>query len=128
MTIAEWCIPVAVLVYLLTIAPFKPLGYKEFDNSKPRAPQFYASGIRSRALGAHLNGIETFPFFAIAVVLAEFRAGPQFWIDTLAVAFVVARLAYVGLYLTDRPTLRTLVWNVGFAINVGIFVSPLFPR
>jgi uncharacterized MAPEG superfamily protein len=79
-------------------------------------------------LGAHLNGIETFPFFAVAVVLAEFKAGPQFWIDALAVAFVITRVVFVGLYLANRATLRTIVWNLGFAINVAIFVSPLYPR
>ena len=62
MTISEWMIFSAVILYLLTIAPVKPLGYRTFDNSNPRDPTFYKSGIASRALGAHLNGIETFPF------------------------------------------------------------------
>jgi uncharacterized MAPEG superfamily protein len=128
MTIAEWCILLSVLLYLLTVAPFKPLFHREFDNSNPRAPQFYAAGIRSRALGAHLNGIETFPFFAVAIVVAEFKSGPQYWIDMLAVAFVIMRLVFVGLYFANRATLRTIVWNIGFALNVAIFVSPLFPR
>jgi len=77
-----------------------------------------------RALGAHLNGIETFPFFATAVLLAEFRAGPQRLIDELAVLFLIVRIAYVFTYLGDRPTLRTILWNIGFAINVAIFFMP----
>lgn len=125
MTIAEWCLLAAVLLYLLTIAPVKPAGYRDFDNSYPRNPDFYRPGIRARALGAHLNGIETFPFFAAAVLLAEFRHGPQSWIDALAVAFVVVRFVYVLLYLGNRPTLRTLAWNLGFAVNLAIFLLPL---
>ena len=126
MTIAEWSILAAVLVYLLTIAPFKPLGGSEFDNANPRDPAFYRPPLRSRALGAHLNGIEVFPFFAVAVVFAEFRGQPQHLIDMLAVGFVAVRLAYVAFYLANWPTTRTLVWNLGFALNVAIFLLPLW--
>jgi len=125
MTIAEYCILGAVLLYLLTIAPFKAIGFRVFDNSKPRDPDFYSDPLRARALGAHHNGIETFPFFAVAVLLAEFRDGPQRLIDELAVLFLIVRLAYVLTYLGDRPTLRTILWNVGFAINLAIFFMPV---
>ena len=124
MTIAEWMIFAAVLLYLLTVAPVKVIGHPRFDNSNPRDAAFYAPGIRARALGAHINGIETFPFFAAAVLLAEFRAQPQYWIDLLAVGFVAIRLAFVAAYLGDRPTLRTLLWNLGFAVNTAIFLLP----
>ena len=125
MTIAEYCILGAVLLCLLTIAPFKAIGFRVFDNSKPRDPDFYSEPLRARALGAHHNGIETFPFFAVAVLLAEFRDGPQRLIDELAVLFLIVRLAYVLTYLGDRPTLRTILWNVGFAINLAIFFMPV---
>jgi uncharacterized MAPEG superfamily protein len=113
-----------VLLYLLTVAPVKAAGHRTFDNSNPRDMSFYTPGIRARALGAHTNGIETFPFFAAAVLLAEFRAQPQHWIDSLAVAFFVVRLAFVGAYLGNRPTLRTLLWNLGFALNAALFFLP----
>src|SRR5882757_8597239 len=125
MTVAEWCMFGAVLLYLLTIAPFKALNANQFDNSRPRAAAFYDDPIRSRALGAHLNGIETFPFFAAAVLLAEFRVAPQNLINELAALFLIVRVAYVLTYLGDRPTLRSILWNIGFAINVGIFFLPM---
>src|SRR6266403_1947434 len=125
MTVAEWCVFASVILYLLTIAPFKALNASQFDNSKPREPAFYADPLRSRALGAHQNGIEAFPFFAIAVLLAEFRAAPQNLINELAVLFLIVRVAYVLTYLGDRPTLRSILWNIGFAINIGIFFLPL---
>jgi uncharacterized MAPEG superfamily protein len=77
--------------------------------------------VRKRALGAHVNGIETFPFFATAVLLAEFRGAPQDWIDGLAVAFLITRLVFVYAYVSDKPTLRTVLWNAAFAFNLGIF-------
>jgi uncharacterized MAPEG superfamily protein len=128
MTLAEWMLLAAVLIYLLTLAPFKPLGYREFDNAKPRDPAFWEKPLRARALGAHQNGIETFPFFAAAVLLAEFRAAPQQLIDMLAVGFVALRLLFVAVYLANFVWIRTVIWNVGFAVNVAIFLLPWWGR
>ena len=124
MTVAEWMIFAAVILYLLTVAPIKVVVRPPFDNSNPRDPAFYKPGIASRALGAHINGIETFPFFAVAILLAEFRHAPQSWIDVLAVAFVGVRLLFVAAYLGNWPTTRTLLWNFGFAVNAAIFFMP----
>ena len=63
MTVAEWCVFGTLMLYLLTIAPIKWIGFRHFDNAKPRDPAFYEDSIRARALGAHQNGIEAFPFF-----------------------------------------------------------------
>ncbi len=125
MTAAEWCVFGTLMLYLLTIAPIKWIGFRRFDNARPRDPTFYHQDpVSSRALGAHQNGIEAFPFFAIAVLLAEFRGGPQRLVNELAVLFLIVRIAYVFTYLGDRPTLRTILWSIGFAINVAIFFLP----
>ena len=128
MTVAEGCIFGTLLVYLLTIVPIKFIGFRSFDNAKPRDPGFYDDPIRARALGAHQNGIEAFPFFAIAVLLAEFRSAPQNRINELAVLFLIVRIAYVFTYLGNRPRLRSILWNVGFVINIAIFFMPLIRR
>ena len=128
MTLAEWCIFGALLLYLATIASIKWIRFGRFDNSKPRDPAFYGDAISQRALGAHQNGIETFPFFAIAVLLAEFRDSPQRLVDELAVLFLIVRIAYVFTYLGNRPTLRSILWSIGFAINVAIFFMPALKR
>ncbi|GIQ72265.1 MAPEG family protein [Bradyrhizobium sp. RD5-C2] len=124
MTIAEWCVFGTLLLSLLTIVSVKWAGIRGFDNSKPRDPDFYDDPIRSRALGAHQNGIEAFPFFAFAVLLAEFRVGPLRLIDELAVLFLIVRIAYVFTYIGNRPTLRSILWSIGFAINIAIFFLP----
>jgi uncharacterized MAPEG superfamily protein len=124
MTAAEWCVFAALMLYLLTIAPIKWIGFRRFDNAKPRDPGFYEDPIAARALGAHQNGIEAFPFFAIAVLLAEFRGGPQRLVNELAVLFLIVRIAYVFTYLGNRPNLRTILWSIGFLINVAIFFLP----
>jgi uncharacterized MAPEG superfamily protein len=128
MTVAEYCIFGVVVLYLLTIVPIKWIGFRQYDNSKPRDPAFFRDAIRARALGAHQNGIEAFPFFAVAVLLAEFRAAPQNLINELAVLFLIVRIAYVLTYIGNRPRLRSILWNVGFTINIAIFFLPLIRK
>jgi uncharacterized MAPEG superfamily protein len=125
MTIAEWCVFAAVMLYLLTIGAAKWIGAGSYDNANPRDPAFYQDAIRARALGAHQNGIESFPLFAFAVLLAEFRAAPQNLINELAILFLIVRTAYVLTYVGDRPRLRTILWSIGFVINAAIFFLPL---
>jgi uncharacterized MAPEG superfamily protein len=124
MTLAELCLPAAIVLIIASIAPAKLDGSREYDNANPRDPGFYRPGLRARAQGAHLNGYESFPFFAVAVLLAEMRAAPQTIVDTLAVAFVILRIGYVLLYLTNRPTARSVVWSLALACNMAIFFAP----
>jgi uncharacterized MAPEG superfamily protein len=128
MTVAEWCVFGTLMLSLLTIASVKWIGFRRFDNARPRDPSFYEDPIRARALGAHQNGIEAFPFFAAAVLLAEFRIAPQRLIDELAILFLIVRVAYVFTYLGNRPTLRSILWSIGFAINIAIFFMPAWRR
>ena len=124
MTLAEFCVLGALLLYLTTIVSIKWTRFRIFDNSRPRDPAFFEDALAQRALGAHQNGIETFPFFAVAVLLAELRLAPQHYIDELAVLFLIVRIAYVFTYLGNRPTLRSILWSLGFAINIAIFFLP----
>ena len=126
MTIAEVCILLAAILTILSILPAKINGGRDFDNGNPRDPKFYTPGLRTRAQGAHLNGFEAFPFFATAVILAEMRGVPQTTANALAVAFIVARVLYVALYLGDKPSFRSLIWSAGFACNVALFLSPVW--
>ena len=128
MTVAEYCVFATVALYLLTIVPVKWIGFRQYDNSRPRDPAFYQDAIRARALGAHQNGIEAFPFFAAAVLLAEFHAAPQNRINELAILFLIVRIAYVFTYIGNRPRLRSILWSIGFLINVAIFFLPLIRK
>ena len=125
MTIAELCLLGMVLLTLLVVMPAKAAGRREFDNAYPRDPGFYKKGPRARALGAHQNGLEAFPLFATAVLLAEMRGVPQHIIDGLALAFLGARVAYAVCYLGDRPTLRSIIWTLAFVCNLAIFLLPV---
>lgn len=58
------------------------------------------------------------------MLLAEYRVGPLRLIDELAVLFLIVRIAYVFTYIGNRPTLRSILWSIGFAINIAIFFLP----
>ena len=66
--------------------------------------------------------------FAAAVLLAEFRAAPQHLIDWLAVAFIALRLMFVAAYLLNYAWTRTVIWNLGFGVNLAIFFLPWWGR
>ena len=129
MTIAELCILATLILAIATVIPAKALGWRDFNNANPRDPAFYTPGFRARALAAHQNGLETFPFFAASVLLAEMHQARQDTLDWLAAGFLLARLVYVGCYLGNQPTVRSLVWSAGFLFNLGVFFAPvLFGR
>ena len=122
MSTALWCVLIAgLLPYAATLTA--KIGGTRFDNANPRDWLGNQSGFRRRANAAQLNSFEAFPLFAAAVIVAEMQGAPQARIDLLALVFVVARIAYLGLYLADLATLRSLAWFVGIASAVAIFVS-----
>jgi uncharacterized MAPEG superfamily protein len=128
MTIADLCLMAAFVLIHLSVMPAKLDGRRQFDNANPRDPDFYTQALRARAQGAHQNGFEAFPFFAAAVILAEMRAVPQATVNALAVAFILVRIVYVLLYLTNRPSARSAVWSIGLLCNLAIFFAPLWAK
>ena len=122
MTIALWCVLVAgLLPYAATV--IAKLGGARFDNRDPRAWLERQSGWRRRADNAQRNGFEAFPFFAAGVLVAQFVHAPQGRIDTLALVFIVARLAYLACYLANRHYARSFTWFVGFVATFLLFTA-----
>ena len=121
MTLSYWCILIAGLMPVFTIAVAK-YGRRDFDNAEPRAWLDKQTGVRRRADYAHRNHFEAFPFFAAAVLVAQQVAAPQGQIDIAALVFIVARILYTVLYLTDKPSPRSAVWLIGYLSVVALFV------
>ena len=121
MTTALWCVLVAgLLPYAATLTA---KGGARFDNRNPRAWLALQTGWRARAHAAQLNGFEAFPLFAVAVLVAHQLHAPQGRVDALAVLFVAARVAYFFTYIADLHVLRSIVWFVGIASAVAIFLA-----
>ena len=76
-------------------------------------------GVAGRLARASQNFLETFPFFA-AAVLAAHVAGREGALTLWgAHLYVWARLVYLSLYAFGVPLVRSLAWNVATA---GIFL------
>lgn len=121
MTIAYWCVLIAGLMAPVTVAVAK-WGKRDYDNSEPRAWLDKQSGIRRRADYAHRNHFEAFPFFAAGVIIAHQVHAAQSTLNTLAMLFIAARLVYTFCYLTNKSSLRSVAWVVGYLAVIALFV------
>ncbi len=121
MTIAYWCVLVAILMPFAWSMVAKASAPK-FDNGKPREWLGKLEGRGARANWAQQNNFEALPGFIAAVIIAHLAHASQFWIDLLALNFIVLRVFYGVLYIADKPTLRSLVWVLALACVVALFV------
>jgi uncharacterized MAPEG superfamily protein len=124
MTAAHWCILIAALLPY----PFAILAKAggNYSNHNPRNEAVWAEGFRSRAHGAQMNAFEAFPPFAAAVLMAVQLGAGRETLNILAVAWLALRVLYGGAYLMDWPFLRSTIWTLAFAINLGIFLLSAF--
>lgn len=121
MSIAYWCVLIAGLMPVLTTAIAKA-GLRGYDNAEPRAFMEKQTGFHRRADYAHRNHFEAFPFFAVAVLIAEQLEANPVLVDGLAMAFIAARILYTVLYLFNKPTARSLAWVAGYGCVIALFV------
>jgi uncharacterized MAPEG superfamily protein len=83
------------------------------------------SKVAGRLERAFRNFMETFPFFAAAIIVAAL-AGRHNWATLWgAQIYVAARIVYLPLYAFGVPALRTLVWLVA-TIAILLIVAALF--
>ncbi|MDM4765937.1 MAPEG family protein [Pelomonas sp. SE-A7] len=128
MTLAHGCLIVACLLPLFCawLAKSKGFGKRRrdggFDNHNPRAWLARLDGWPARANAAQANSFEALPLFIAGVLAAQQMGAAQGRIDGLAVGFVLARLAYIFFYVTDKALLRSAVWAVGLVISIALFL------
>jgi uncharacterized MAPEG superfamily protein len=127
MTIAFWCVLVGVLLPYVCFGIARnrgraPDGQRLRNNRNPRDFPNRIEGVPKRAWDAHLNAFESLPGFAAAVIIAHLVHAPQNQIDILAFVWVLARIAHVAFYLTDKDKLRTSTQVISLACILGLFV------
>jgi uncharacterized MAPEG superfamily protein len=120
MTIAYFCVLIMGLLPYVAAGVAKK-GFKGYDNSQPREWLAKQTGFRARANAAQANLFESLPFFFAAVIIASVAHAPQDRIDTLAMGFVLARIAYLVCYIANWPTTRSIVWLIGIVCVVMLF-------
>ena len=116
MALAYWCILAAALLPYLWVTVAKR-GGSRYNNHDPRQWQTRQDNPRSqRAYAAHLNAFEAFAPFAAAVLMAQAAGVEPARIGQLALAFVVLRVLHGLCYVFDKPSLRSSVWALGYAV------------
>jgi uncharacterized MAPEG superfamily protein len=86
------------------------------------------TGIAGRAERALRNYLETFPFFAAAILVVTVT-NTHSWLTVWGAHFYFwGRVVYAILYTADLPLARSLVWNIP---TIGILMKmalPFHPR
>ncbi len=126
MTIAIVCVILSGFLPIIAagIAKFGPTensASDPYDNHQPREWLAKQTGLRARANAAQANTFESLPFFYAAIAIAMILQAPQAHVDVLAIAYLLARVAYIACYVMALANLRTFVWLVGFACTVALF-------
>jgi uncharacterized MAPEG superfamily protein len=122
MPIAYWCILACVLMpYFLSVAARSSATRAGYVRD-PRAYDETLTGWRRRAHLASLNAFEAVPSILAGVVVAELSSAPRFHVDFLAALFVAFRILHAGLYIADRPMLRSHAWRLGILCVIALFV------
>jgi uncharacterized MAPEG superfamily protein len=83
------------------------------------------TGVAARMDRALRNFLETFGFFAAAVLLVVFTQKTSTHTTLGAELYFWARVAYVPVYAAGIPYLRTLIWAVSLA-GLLMVLSALF--
>ncbi len=126
-TIANLCIIAAGLLPIVCAGIAKRTGWGKkrrdggYDNHDPRGWLANQKGLAARANAAQANGFEALPLFVAGVLAAQQQGGNQGLVDALALAFVLARLVYIGCYLGDAQLARSGVWVLALGLNIALF-------
>jgi uncharacterized MAPEG superfamily protein len=128
MTIAFWCVLVGALLPYVAFGIARnrgrgPDGKRLRNNRDPRDFPYRIAGLPKRAWDAQLNAFESLPGFAAAVIIAHLASAPQIQIDILASAWVLARIAHLAFYLTDKDRLRTSAQIISLACVLALFIG-----
>jgi len=121
LTWAYWCVLIAAALPYLSAYIGKAGNFGVRDNQRPREWAARQSGWRARALAAQSNGFEGLPIFIGAVIVAHQLGAQQDRLDLFATAYIVLRCVYIGLYIGDRASVRSLVWALGWLTSLAIF-------
>ena len=123
MTIALWCVLVAALLPILCTGIAKARGAGGYNNRNPREWLARQEGLAGRANAAQQNSWEALAIFSAAVFVAHLAHAPQARVDLLAMAFIVVRVVYIGVYLANLASVRSLVWMVGLGLCIALFAA-----
>jgi uncharacterized MAPEG superfamily protein len=116
------------MVHLLVVAHFQRQQYElRWIASARDEPHPPLAGVGGRLERALRNYLETYPFFLAFVFAAVLTHRTNAWTAWGAFTYVWARIAYVPLYASGIPLIRSLAWNVAafgsLAVLLGLILG-----
>jgi uncharacterized MAPEG superfamily protein len=73
------------------------------------------------------NYMETFPFFAAAVLIAQAGGVHNALTYWGAIAYLGGRLTYTALYISGIPLIRSVFWNTATFGMLAVLAAPFAP-
>ena len=70
------------------------------------------------------NYMETFPFFAAAILIAHVAGVHNELTHWGSIAYLGGRIAYTALYISGIPLVRSLFWNIAAFGMLAVLTSP----
>jgi uncharacterized MAPEG superfamily protein len=74
------------------------------------------------------NYMETFPFFAAAVLTAQAAGVHNELTHWGSIAYVGGRITYTALYISGIPLIRSLFWNIAAFGMLAVLAAPFVLR
>ena len=114
-------IVVTILLQVLLALPKVGLPYL----ATPRDEDRDLGVVCGRALRALNNSVTAMALFAPAILILALTDGFSGTTLLMAQVFLIARVAYLVVYLAGIPWLRTIVWLAGFIATAYLYVLAL---
>ena len=73
------------------------------------------------------NYMETFPFFAAAILIAQATGVHNELTHWGSIAYIGGRIAYTALYVSGIPLIRSLFWNIAAFGMLAVLAAPFVP-
>ena len=74
------------------------------------------------------NYMETFPFFAAAVLIAQAAGVHNALTYWGSIAYIGGRIVFTALYISGIPLVRSLFWNVATFVMLAVLAAPFVSR
>jgi uncharacterized MAPEG superfamily protein len=105
-----------VVAQVMTNGPLQPTNYAD-PTPRPLPPW------GKRADRVYINAIETFAPFAALVILIQIAGKANAMTAFFAMSFFWLRVAHAIVYWAAIPYVRTIIFTLGYAAIIGLFVE-----
>jgi uncharacterized MAPEG superfamily protein len=105
-----------VVAQVMTNGPLRPANFVD-PTPRPLPPW------GRRADRVYINAVETFAPFAALVILIQIAGKANAMTAFFAMSFFWLRVAHAIVYWAAIPYVRTIIFTLGYAVIVGLFVE-----